>query len=434
MALTGGAAALAVLGVLFVAFVLPSWTGVLVVVVLLVLLVALDAALAARLRSLTLTRRGDSAVRLGETATVDLLLTNEGSRRLRALIRDAWPPSAGSSPRSHRVDVPAAERRTLTTVLHPTRRGDRDAVSVTVRSFGPLRLAARQRSFSVPWRVRALPPFTSRKHLPSKLAQLRELEGRTAVMLRGAGTEFDSLREYVVGDDIRAIDWRSSARRADVMVKTWRPERDRRVIIVLDTSRTSAGRVGDAPRLDAAMDAALLLAALAGRAGDRVDLLAYDRTVRARVRSKGHATASDMLPTLVNAMAPLEPELVEADMRGLATTLLATVQRRALVVLLTGLDPVGMEEGLVPVLPELTRRHTVLVGAVADSGLAEMAGRRGDVLAVYDAAAAEVARAERWGIIERLRRAGVEVVDETPEQLPPALADRYLALKAAGRL
>ena len=109
--------------------------------------------------------------------------------------------------------------------------------------------------------------------------------------MRGQGTEFDSLREYVVGDDVRSIDWRATARRDAVVVRTWQPERDRRLILVLDTGRTSAGRVGDAPRLDAAMDAALLLAALAARAGDRVDLLAGDRRVRARVvgASRTHA-------------------------------------------------------------------------------------------------------------------------------------------------
>src|SRR6478735_9309587 len=104
----------------------------------------------------------------------------------------------------------------------------------------------------------------------------------TPVLIRGPGTEFDSLREYVIGDDVRAIDWRATARRGDVVVRTWRPERDRRVMIVLDTARTSAVRVLDAPRIDASIEAALLLAALAGRAGDRVELVAYDRRVRAR--------------------------------------------------------------------------------------------------------------------------------------------------------
>ena len=139
----------------------------------------------------------------------------------------------------------------------------------------------------MPGRVRVLPPFHSRKHLPSRLARLRELDGRAAVRVRGQGTEFDSLREYVLGDDVRSIDWRASARSRTTVVRTWQPERHRRVLLVLDTSRTSAGRVDDVPRLDSAMDAALLLAALASRAGDSVDFLAGDRRVRARVRAGG---------------------------------------------------------------------------------------------------------------------------------------------------
>ena len=131
--------------------------------------------------------------------------------------------------------------------------------------------------------VRALPPFHSRKPLPSRLAVLRQIDGRSAVRIRGAGTEFDSLRDYVDGDDVRSIDWRATARRRAPVVRTWQPERDRRVVLVLDTSRLSAGRVLDMPRLDASMDAALLLAPLASRAGDRVDLVAGDRRVRARV-------------------------------------------------------------------------------------------------------------------------------------------------------
>src|SRR6202012_3917314 len=120
----------------------------------------------------------------------------------------------------------------------------------------------------------ALPPFPSRKHLPGKLALLRQLDGQHQAVLPGQGSEFDSLREYVIGDDVRSIDWRSTARRGDVLVRTWRPERDRRVVIVLDTGRTSAGRVGGFPRLDASMDATQLLTALASQAGDRVDLIA----------------------------------------------------------------------------------------------------------------------------------------------------------------
>ncbi|WP_128428895.1 DUF58 domain-containing protein [Streptomyces cyaneus] len=436
MALTGRAALLAALGSLPVGIWDPSWTGILAVNAPLVVACACDFALAAPVRRLGLTRSGDTSVRLGETADVTLTITNPSPRPLRAHLRDAWPPSSwqpGTEVASsrHTVTVPAGERRRITTRLRPTRRGDRQANRVTIRSYGPLGLFSRQGTHKVPWTVRVLPPFTSRKHLPSKLARLRELDGRTSVLIRGQGTEFDSLREYVPGDDTRSIDWRATARQSAVAVRTWRPERDRHILLVLDTGRTSAGRVGDAPRLDASMDAALLLAALASRAGDRVDLLAYDRRVRALVQGR---TASDVLPSLVNAMATLEPELIETDARGLTAVALRTAPRHSLIVLLTTLDAAPIEEGLLPVLSQLTQRHTVLLASVADPHIAQMATARGNTDAVYEAAAAAQAQNERHRTAEQLRRHGVTVVDAMPEELAPALADAYLALKTAGRL
>ncbi|WP_328970177.1 DUF58 domain-containing protein [Streptomyces sp. NBC_00239] len=436
MALTGRAALLAALGTLPVGLLEPSWTGILAVNGPLALACACDYALAAPVRTLRLARSGDTSVRLGESAEVGLTVTNTGSRTLRARIRDAWPPSSWlpgteSAASRHRLTVPPGERRRVTTVLHPTRRGDRRAARVTVRSYGPLGLLARQGGHDVPWTVRVLPAFNSRKHLPSKLARLRELDGRTSVLTRGEGTEFDSLRDYVPGDDTRSIDWRATARRPRVAVRTWRPERDRHILICLDTGRTSAGRVGDAPRLDSAMDAALLLAALAARAGDRVDLLAHDRRVRALVQGRA---ARDVLPALVNAMAPLEPELVETDTRTMVSTILKSAPRRSLVVLLTSLDAAPIEEGLLPVLPQLTQRHTVLVASVADPHIERMTKSRGTTEAVYEAAAGAQAQEQRRRTADQLARHGVTVVDATPEELAPALADAYLALKAAGRL
>ncbi|MGY3682366.1 DUF58 domain-containing protein [Streptomyces sp. TE33382] len=437
MALTGRAALLAALGSLPVGILAPSWTGMLAVNAPLSLAILCDYALAAPVRTLRFTRSGDTSVRLGDTAEVRLTVTNPSRRRLRAQLRDAWPPSSwptgtDRSASRHTFTVPAGEQRRLSTLLRPTRRGDRRSERVTVRSLGPLGLAARQGHHKVPWTVRVLPPFTSRKHLPSRLARLRELDGRTSVLTRGEGTEFDSLRAYVPGDDTRSIDWRATARQSAVAVRTWRPERDRHILIVLDTGRTSAGRVGDIPRLDAAMDATLLLTALATRAGDRVNLLAHDRRVRARVQ--GRTDTGDVLARVVDALAPLEPELVETDAHALSTAALAAAPRRSLIVILSGLEAAPVEEGLLPVLPQLTQRHTVLVAAVADPQIETMAHARGTVDAVYEAAAGAQAQAERRRTAEQLRRHGVTVVDATPENLAPALADAYLALKAAGRL
>ncbi|MEO3749018.1 DUF58 domain-containing protein [Streptomyces sp. B6B3] len=435
MALSGRTALLAALGALVVGL-LPGWHGLIAVAVPLLAAVLCDLALAAPVRGLRFERGGAEAVRLGDTARVHLTVTNPSGRPLSAELRDAWPPSSWRSGTSyaasrHRLTVPAGERRRVTTELCPGRRGDHRAVRVTVRSHGPLGLAARQGSHDVPWTIRVLPPFTSRRHLPAKLARLRELDGRTTVLTRGEGTEFDSLRDYVPGDDVRSIDWRATARQSTVAVRTWRPERDRHLLLVLDTGRTSAGRVGDVPRLDAAMDAALLLTALASQAGDRVDLLAFDRRVRASVRGR---TGGELLPAMVRALTPLEPELVETDTHALAAAAMAAAPRRSLVVLFTGLDAAPAESGLLPVLPRLTRRHAVLVASVGDPRIAEMAGTRGTVAGVYEAAAAAQHEAERRDTMARLRRHGSVVVEAPPPELPPALADAYLRLKAAGKL
>lgn len=429
MALTGRAGLLALIGVLVVGLLLPSWQGILVVLAVLVLCVAVDLLLAAGVRPLTFSRAGASSVRTGELCVVQLTVHNPG-RRLRGVLRDAWAPSAGVVSDRVAVDVPAGGSRTLSFDLRPVRRGDRVADRVTVRSLGPLGIAARQGSHVVPWTVRALPPFHSRRHLPPLLERLRELDGRRASLIRGAGTEFDSLRAYVIGDDVRSIDWRASARSSDVVVRTWRPERDRQVTIVLDTARTSASRVdgalGGLPRLDTSMDAALLLSALASHARDQIDFVAFSHKVRASVP---RAT----LPVLVQAMAPLEAELVEFDARGAVAEVLRRAGRRSLVVLLTSLEP-SIEHGLLPLLPSLASRHHLLIASVADPAVHAMAAGRGDLESVYAAAAAERTLAERRRLTALLARHGVDVVDALPDDLPRALADRYLSLKAAGKL
>jgi uncharacterized protein (DUF58 family) len=433
VALSGRVALLALAGVVPVALA-PGWATLLGWALLMLLLVAADLTLAGSPRALRVQRDNPGAVRLGESTRAGLVVSNDGRRRLRGLLRDGWAPSAGDTVPRHPIDVPAGQQREVSTTLRPTRRGDRRTEQVTIRSLGPLGLAARQVSLPAPGVLRVLPAFGSRRHLPAKLARLRELDGQASVRVRGQGTEFDSLRDYVDGDDVRSIDWRASARRQTplkLVVRTWRPERDRRVLLVLDTSRTAATRVGDAPRLDAAMDAALLLAALAARAGDRVDLLAMDRRVRGRVEGVGR---TGLLPALVATMAPLDADLVEADWSAVVATVLRRLSRRALVVLLTTVDSPSLEEGLLPVLPLLTARHQVVVASVSDPQVAALARGRGDAYAVYGAAAAERAVLDRTALTAELGRLGVDVVEGSPEELPPRLADRYLALKAAGRL
>ena len=430
MAISGRFVLLVLLGVVPV-LVLPGWGTVFLVAAVLSVLAAVDLLLAGSLRAVRLRRETPGNVTLGGTAESVLIVQNGGRRRLQAILRDAWQPSAGAANPVQDIDVPAGEGRRVRVRLRPSRRGDLKVPHVTLRSFGPLLLAARQRTIACPGSLRVLPPFKSRRHLPSKLRKLRELDGKAAVQIRGAGTEFDSLRDYVRGDDVRSIDWRATARRSAVVVRTWRPERDRRVVMVLDTSRNSAARVGDEPRLDTGIEAALLLGVLAERGGDRVDFLAFDRRPRARAGSGGRG---NLLGQLVQAMAPLDAELIEMDWAAVPGQVRAASAHRSMVVLLTSLDGGAPEEGLIPAAARLAREHLVVVAAVRDPQLGAMLEARDTAAGVFRAAAAERALLQRQAVSAELRLHGVEVVDAEPHELPPRLADTYIRLKAAGRL
>jgi uncharacterized protein (DUF58 family) len=422
-----------------------AWAGVVVVAA------AVDVLLAADLARVRVERRMPRLARRDTTAEGTLVLANDGSRRLRGVVRDMWEPSAGHAPRRLRMDVPSGERRTARMRFAPFRRGRRTSAGVAVRAFGPFGLAARQRVLHAPAELVVTPPFRSRRHLPSRLARLRELDGETTLQLRGHGTEFDSLRDYVRGDDVRSIDWRATARRQDLVVRTWRPERDRRVIVVVDAGRAGAGRVDDEPRLDTFIESALLLGALAAAAGDRVDLAVLDDAVRGRVHG---ATRTDVVQRFGETLALAEPGLAATDWSAVPGLVDSVTTSRAFVVLVSSLDSVGASADLLAVLPRLARRHAVVVTSVTDPTVERMArgaleptdggpGRRGGRAPflpdraerdVYRRAAAERTLLDADGVADVARRAGVEVVRATPEQVPPLVADAYIRAKASGRL
>ncbi|WOQ68785.1 DUF58 domain-containing protein [Microbacterium limosum] len=394
-------------------------------------LAVVDRVAAADPRRVDVERDVPARARLGEAVPTTLRLRNRGTRPLRGALRDAWEPTAGAQPTRAGVEVPAGESRRVAITLIPRRRGERRSDFVALRTLGPLGLAGRQRVLPAPARIRVLPPFHSRRHLPSRLARLRELDGSTSVQVRGRGTEFDSLREYVRGDDVRSIDWRASARARTTMLRTWRPERDRHIVIVIDTGRTSAARVGDGTRLDAAMEAALLLSALADRAGDHVHVLMFDRVVRGRVTgSRGAA----LLPALVDAMSAVEPQLIDTDWDQVLVQAARLTNRPSLVVLLTAADAPASARSLLGAVPSWTVRTRVMIGSVTDESLADVARDRSSSESVWRAAAAERTLLDARRIADAFARLGADAIAEGPDRLPPAIADRYLELKAAGRL
>jgi uncharacterized protein (DUF58 family) len=331
------------------------------------------------------------------------------------------------------VVVAPGGRASAATTIRPRRRGRFSPSEVVLRVDGPLGLVARQGRRRLEGVLRVYPPFHSRDEAELRINKARILEvGLRSAQGRGGGTEFDSLREYGVDDEFRRMDWAATARANKPIVRTYRSERNQTVLLLLDAGRTMAGLVAGVPRLEHAMDAVMMLTAVATRLGDRAGMVAFDSEVRAMVGA-GHAR--DQLSRVTEAMYALEPRLVESDYRGAFAATLSRFRRRTMLVVLTELAEQAVAQSLVPALPLIARDHVMVVASVTDPEVSDWATASPiEAGAAYRKAAATAALADRRRTVARLRGLGAVVVDSPPGRLAPDLADAYLKVKATGRL
>ena len=394
---------------------------------------AADWALAPSPRSLRLERHLPGVVALDADAEVVWRVRNPTGRRLVMSVADELAPSLGAGSRRARLSVLPGATATARTTIRPARRGRFELRHVVVRVEGPLGLSARQATVALPAVLSVHPRYRSAAEAELRIDRARLLEvGLRSAQGRGGGTEFESLRDYTVDDETRRIDWAATARAGRAIVRTYRAERNQTVLCLLDNGRTMAARVGGVPRVEHAMDAAMMLTHVATRLGDRAGLLAFDREVRAVV---GPRHGSGQLARVIDAMYDLEPVLAESDYRGAFTATLTRFRRRSLVVLFTELAEQAFTETLLPALPLMGRHHLVMVAAVVDPDVAAWAASApDDATGAYRKAAAVAALAERRRVAARLRGLGATVVDAAPGDLAPRLADAYLRVKATGRL
>jgi uncharacterized protein (DUF58 family) len=427
------ALAAALLSLAVLALPLSAPLGLLIVNGALLVVAAADGLLAPRPARVEVQRDLPAVLPLNGDGTVAWTVTNPLRRALRVGVADELAPSLRAGTRRVRLTVAAHERLTAETTIRPSRRGRFEPREVVVRVGGPLGLLARQARRQLPGVLRVYPPFASRKEAELRIDRARILEiGLRSARGRGSGTEFDQLREYSVDDESRRIDWAATARAGKAIVRTYRAERNQTVIMALDNGRTMAGQVAGVARVEHAMDAVLMLTAVATRLGDRAGLVAFDRRIRAVV-PPGHR--SDQLTRVSEAMYTLEPELAESDYRGAFTETLVRFHRRALLVVLTELADQALGDTLLPALPLMLRSHLVIVASVRDPDLDRWAcGPAPGAAAAYRKAAAQAALEERRLLAAQLRGLGATVVDALPGALAPALADAYLKVKATGRL
>ncbi len=386
---------------------------------------AVDVALAPSPGRLDVGRDLPDQVALGASARAALVLRNPTGRAVRLAVADELAPSLRADSRRWTTTVPPRTEARVDTRIRPGRRGRFSPRQVTLRSIGPLGLAARQATVEVAGDLKVVPAFPSRADAELRLARARRLElGVRTVRLPGTGTDFDQLREYTPDDDFRRIDWAATARNQHPVVRTYRAERNQTIIVLLDVGRTTAGRVGDVPRLEHLLDATFALVTVATGLEDGVGVVAYDDRVRA---SLPPSHRPDQLARVVEATYELEPALVETEHRVALAHTKARHRRRTTVVIATDLTEATAAQVLVPALPLVLRDSNVVVVAVADPEVGSWAHAPvADDEGAFLRAAATSALEERARLAARLRGLGVTVVDAPPGQLSGRLVDQYL--------
>ncbi len=412
---------------------LPIVWAVVAVTAVLVVIGLLDAWIGTNPRQLVLERRHPPVLEVGREGTVTWVLRSDSRRRLRVRVADELAPSLHAGARRFDLTIPAGDSARLSTRIRPSRRGRFELDALTVRIEGRLGLGARQRSVPLSTVLRVHPAFPSRKEAEIRIRRARILEvGLRSARGLGGGTEFEQLREYGPDDEFRRIDWTATARAGKAIVRTYRAERNQSVILVMDNGRIMAGKVDGVPRVEHAMDAAMMLTAVSTRLGDRCGLVAFDRRVRAVVPPARH---TDQVGRVSEALYRLDPELTESDYSGAFAEVVARYRRRAMLVVLTDLNEQAVTDSVLPALPLVTRTHLVVVAAVQDPQVAEWAAERPeDPETAFRQVAAVQALEDRRRTTARLRAMGATVVDAAPGRLGTEVTDAYLMAKSTGRL
>jgi uncharacterized protein (DUF58 family) len=420
-------------GVAVAASLLPALRFPLFGLDLLVLAAAADAAWV-RGRGIAVRREVASIFSVGRANPVTLHLKNHSGRVLRGVVADDPVQDALIEGLPATFSLAPLEEAVVRYEITPTRRGPRELGAVTVRWDAPLGLVARQERTALPARVDVYPDVHAARGLELLRRQGREDARLGSLRVRGGDTEFERLRPYQRGDEIRHIDWRATARRDEPVVRQFQAESNQNVVFAVDLGRGMRGAAEAAegrPALtavDAALNAALLAADVALRGGDRAGLLAFDDAPRVFVRPEGGRHGARKLARAAHA---LDASLAPTDYRAATAFLRAQVRARSLVVVLTNLLEPRAASELASSLEALLPRHLPLCVLVRDPEVealvtAPVEGQDG----LYVRAAAAEALAQREALLRRLERRGVLVLDCDPRDLTPELVRRYLEVKA----
>ena len=417
----------AVLGSIVASFLRPLMPILFAYDAALVVLALVDLAVQ-RGRRLEVERTVAAIFSVGRGNVVDLVIRNQSRRVIRGTVDDDPVVDATSTGLPAPITIPPRGAVRVRYELTPTRRGPRDFGSVGIRYGSWLGLVWRQERIAAAAHTDVYPDVHAARVLDMLRKQGRQDARLGSLRVRGGDTEFERLRPYQRGDEVRHIDWRASARRDDPTVRQYQAESDQNVVFAIDVGRAMRGDSGGLTQVDHALNAALLAADVALRGGDKAGLLTFDSTPRSWLTPTGGRSGGRKL---TRAAYALEAGLDATDFRSGMAFLQTQMRARSLLVLFTNLIDARSAKELSSAVRTLLPRHLPLCVFMRDTdveALATVPAREARDL--YVRAAAAESLSWRDDLIRSLRNSGVMVLDAKPEDLTPTLVKSYLEVKA----
>ena len=427
------AGALAVSGLLWL---LPGQAGVyaaLAGLLVLVVLVVVDWVLLPGRRGILIEREVPASVGIGDRVDGAYTVRSGWRQRVRVTVVDEMPAAVRGGVGSVIVELPAHGTAQVPFDLTGMVRGLATLGRVGVRVTTRLGLLAARATFAPADTMLVTPSVSNVRRFRLLAVQHRlHTAGVRVLRQRGESRAFAGLREYAVGDDPRHIDWKATARRRKHMVREFTIEQSQTIFTMIESGRAMTQLAGEFSRLEHALSAALVLTDVAATSGDRVGTMVFDQEVRAFVPPiRGDAA----LRLVRGALIPVTATMAEPDYAGAFRYLATRQRRRALIVFFTDVIDERASRALVAHVTRSAGRHLVVVVALRNDAVFEAAVPSGErELALYTSAAAEELVAGRHAVLERMRRAGVNVLDVSPQAMAAAVVNKYLEIKGRGAL
>jgi uncharacterized protein (DUF58 family) len=392
--------------------------------------------------AITVERSWSNAPALDSETEIELTVEHHGSVLLECKLTDDLPQAFTIAPDEHHLRADPGVRAALRYKVEPRERGDATAGAVYLRYSSALGLIERWAAAPLEQVVRIYPALRQGESQEIFLSRARQLEMQMRqTQQRGIGREFESLREFVQGDDLRDVCWTATARRGLLVIRRYQTERSQAVWIVLDAGRLMRSRIQPAAgtaqsvahsKLDYACSTAVALAQLALYSGDRVGLLVYGRGLQQRVLP-GRGSAH--LRILVEGLAQAQAEASEADHLRATAVLNRLQPRRSLILWVTDLAETAMRPEVVDGALGLLHRHVLLFVAMAQpdiTAIAETQPRNTEQM--FRAAAAQELAGRRELLLARLREQGALTLDLDPRSLTSAVLNEYLKIKEMAKI